>query len=151
MTGGRDGSSTLKLQAFSPLSDPYPRPYLATAVLVRVCQAASGQRGKTHGRGTQAAKRARFRFLLFLKDAYMMQGRDQYLKQTNPLAVLRSENDRLKRNAVTAAQNESIHKKNTGYLQTENLKLQEQLLASQERVCELQKRLLSLREIVNSA
>jgi predicted nuclease with TOPRIM domain len=67
------------------------------------------------------------------------------------LAVLRSENDRLKRNAETAARNEEIHKKNYESLRRETLKLQEQLLAAQERVYELQDKLLSLREIVNSA
>jgi hypothetical protein len=71
------------------------------------------------------------------------------------LAVLRSENARLKdqaaTNAKTAAQNEETHKKNYEGWRRENLKLQEQLLAPQERVYELQGKLLSLREIVNGA
>jgi hypothetical protein len=71
------------------------------------------------------------------------------------LAVLRSENARLRdcagADAKRAAQNEEDHKRNTERWRKENLKLQEQLLASQERVYELQGKLLSLREIVNSA
>jgi FtsZ-binding cell division protein ZapB len=67
------------------------------------------------------------------------------------LAVLRSENARLKANAGIAAQNEDTNKKNSEYLRKENLRLQAELLASQERVYELQAKLLSLREIVNSA
>jgi hypothetical protein len=66
-------------------------------------------------------------------------------------ASLRSENDQLKINARIAAQNNAAHKKNTEHWQGEILKLQEQLLASQKRVYELQDKLLSLREIVNSA
>ena len=45
---------------------------------------------------------------------------------------------------------EEIHKRNVEHSRKENLKLQEQLLAAQERVYELQGKLLSLREIVNS-
>jgi cell division septum initiation protein DivIVA len=71
------------------------------------------------------------------------------------LAVLRSENARLKdcitTNAERAAQNEETHKKNYEGWRRENLKLQDQLLASQEKVYELQNKLLSLREIVNGA
>jgi hypothetical protein len=71
------------------------------------------------------------------------------------LAVLRSENARLRdhvaANAKTAAQNEETHKRNAELLRKENLKTQEQLLAAQERVYGLQGKLLSLREIVNSA
>jgi predicted RNase H-like nuclease (RuvC/YqgF family) len=67
------------------------------------------------------------------------------------LAVLRSENDRLKANARIAAQNDETHKKNAEYRQKEILRLQAELLASQERVYELQNKLLSLREIVNGA
>jgi len=67
----------------------------------------------------------------------------------------RSENATLRdcagADAKRAAQNEEIHKRNIEQLRKENLKLQEQLLASQERVYELQGKLLSLREIVNSA
>jgi hypothetical protein len=47
-------------------------------------------------------------------------------------------------------QNQEVNRKNYEGWRRENLKLQEQLLASQERVCELQGKLLSLREIVNS-
>jgi predicted RNase H-like nuclease (RuvC/YqgF family) len=60
-----------------------------------------------------------------------------------------SENDRLKANAKTAALNDDIHKKNAEHRQKEILRLQAELLASQERVYELQAKLLSLREIVN--
>jgi len=71
------------------------------------------------------------------------------------LAVLRAENARLKGqaevNAKTAAQNEETHRKGYESWRKENLKLQEQLLAAQERVYELQSKLLSLREIVDSA
>jgi hypothetical protein len=71
------------------------------------------------------------------------------------LAVLRSENARLKEearvNAERAARNEEIHKKNSDGWRRENLKLQEQLLASQEKVYELQNKLLDLRQIVNGA
>jgi hypothetical protein len=70
------------------------------------------------------------------------------------LAVLRSENARLRErvaaDAKTAAQSEEDHKRDIACRQNENLKLQEQLLAAQERVYELQGKLLSLREIVNS-
>ena len=71
------------------------------------------------------------------------------------LAVLRSENARLKdaarMNAERAALNEETYKKNSEGWRRESLKLQEQLLASQEKVYELQNKLLSLRQIVNSA
>jgi predicted RNase H-like nuclease (RuvC/YqgF family) len=71
------------------------------------------------------------------------------------LAVLRSENawlkDCAKTNAEREAQNEETRKKNIEGWRRENLRLQEQLLASQERVYELQAKLLSLREIVNGA
>jgi predicted RNase H-like nuclease (RuvC/YqgF family) len=67
------------------------------------------------------------------------------------LAVLRSENARLKANAAIAARNDGIDKKNAEHRQKEILRLQAELLASQERVYELQNKLLSLREIVNGA
>jgi formylmethanofuran dehydrogenase subunit E len=58
------------------------------------------------------------------------------------LAALRSENTRLKEtaraDAEKAALNEKIHKKNSDDSRRENLRLQEQLLASQEKVYELQ-------------
>jgi hypothetical protein len=67
--------------------------------------------------------------------------------------TLQSENARLKASAKAdaekAALNEKIHKKNSDDWRRENLRLQEQLLASQERVYELQAKLLSLRQIVN--
>jgi hypothetical protein len=44
------------------------------------------------------------------------------------LAVLRSENDRLKANARIAAQNDETHKKNAEYRQKEILRLQAELL-----------------------
>jgi hypothetical protein len=70
------------------------------------------------------------------------------------LAVLRSENARLRdhvaADAKTAAQKEEDHKRDIANWRKENLRLQEQLLAAQERVYELQGKLLSLREIVNS-
>jgi hypothetical protein len=71
------------------------------------------------------------------------------------LTVLQSENARLKDsvrvNAEREALNVGTYKRNQEHLQQANLKLQEQLLASQERVFELQSKLLSLREIMNSA
>jgi hypothetical protein len=71
------------------------------------------------------------------------------------LAVLRSENARLRdragADAKVAAQKEEDHKRDTANWRKENLKLQEQLLAAQQRVYELQAKLLSLREIANGA
>jgi hypothetical protein len=67
------------------------------------------------------------------------------------LAVLQSENARLKANAGIAAQNEETYKKNSEGWRKKILSLQEQLLASQEKVYELQNKLLSLRQIVNGA
>jgi hypothetical protein len=71
------------------------------------------------------------------------------------LSVLRSENASLKDSARMNAEREALnvgtYKRNQEHLQQANLKLQEQLLAAQERVFELQNKLLSLREIVNSA
>lgn len=76
-----------------------------------------------------------------------------FLRSEN--AKLRSENtwlkDRAEANAKIAAQNEGIRKQNSEHVLREKLKLQQELLASQERVCELQNKLLSLRQIVNSA
>jgi hypothetical protein len=74
---------------------------------------------------------------------------------SNMRLPLRSENARLKdiaeRNAKTEAQNQEIRKKNSEFLQRENIKLQAHLLASQDRVYELQTELLRVREIINSA
>jgi predicted RNase H-like nuclease (RuvC/YqgF family) len=71
------------------------------------------------------------------------------------LAVLRSENARLKDcarvNAEREAGNEETRRKNYEGWRRENLRLQTELLASQEKVFELQAKLLSLREIVNGA
>ena len=69
------------------------------------------------------------------------------------LAVLRQENARLKENAATnartAEQNAETHRKGYEGWRRENLRLQTELLASQDRVFELQDKLLSLRQIVN--
>jgi capsule polysaccharide export protein KpsE/RkpR len=59
--------------------------------------------------------------------------------------------DIAERNAKTEAQNQEIRKKNSEFLQRENIKLQAHLLASQDRVYELQTELLRVREIINSA
>ena len=71
------------------------------------------------------------------------------------LAVLRSENARLKEKVAatvkTAAQSEETHKRDIACRRKENLKLQSELLTAQQRVYELQEKLLSLRAIVNSA
>jgi hypothetical protein len=71
------------------------------------------------------------------------------------LGILQSENARLKDSARLNAEREALnvgtYKRNQEHLQQANLKLQEQLLAAQERVFELQAKLLSLREMVNSA
>ena len=70
------------------------------------------------------------------------------------LAVLRAENARLRDragvDAIAVSQKEEEHQRDVANWRKENLKLQEQLLAAQERVYELQGKLLSLREIVNS-
>lgn len=70
------------------------------------------------------------------------------------LSALRSENAHLKgcakTNADRHAQNEETHRKNLESWKKESLRLQTELLASQERVFELQGKLLSLREIINS-
>jgi hypothetical protein len=69
-------------------------------------------------------------------------------------AVLQAENARLKElaetNARTAARNAETQRKGYEGWRRENLRLQTELLASQERVFELQDKLLSLRQIVNS-
>jgi predicted RNase H-like nuclease (RuvC/YqgF family) len=69
------------------------------------------------------------------------------------LAVLRSENARLKDcatvNAEREAGNEETRRKNYEGWRRENLRLQTELLASQEKVFELQDKLLALRRIVN--
>ena len=71
------------------------------------------------------------------------------------LAVLRAENARLRDragvDAIAVSQKEEEHQRDVANWRKENLKLQEQLLAAQERVYELQEKLLSLRAIVNSA
>ena len=68
------------------------------------------------------------------------------------LAVLRAENARLRDragvDAIAVSQKEEEHQRDVANWRKENLKLQEQLLAAQERVYELQGKLLSLREIV---
>ena len=70
------------------------------------------------------------------------------------LAALRSDNaalrHRIKTNDENNGRNQETHKKNHEHSRKEILKLQEQLLASQDRVYELQKTLLSLREVANS-
>lgn len=69
------------------------------------------------------------------------------------LAVLQSENARLKEqakvNAERHAQNQEMQQKNYQGWRRENLKLQNELLASQETVFELQDKLLALRAVVN--
>lgn len=69
------------------------------------------------------------------------------------LAVLRAENtqlrERVSANAQTVAQNAETHRKSYEGWRRENLRLQNELLASQERVFELQDKLLSLRQIIN--
>jgi uncharacterized protein YlxW (UPF0749 family) len=69
------------------------------------------------------------------------------------LSVLQSENARLKdcakTNADREAHNQETQRKNYEGWRRENLKLQNELLASQERVFELQDKLLSLRAIIN--
>ena len=69
------------------------------------------------------------------------------------LSVLRSENARLKEaakaKAETEARNEETRQKNRVHGIKETLRLQEELLAAQDRICELQGKLLALRAIVN--
>ncbi len=73
----------------------------------------------------------------------------------NALAVLRAKNARLKEqtavNAKTHAANIERHQKDYEGWRSANLKLQIELLASQERVFELQDKLLALRALVNSS
>jgi predicted RNase H-like nuclease (RuvC/YqgF family) len=70
------------------------------------------------------------------------------------LAVLQSENARLKDcarvNAEREAHNAETRQKNYEGWRRKNLRLQTELLASQEKVFELQNKLLALRAIVNS-
>ena len=65
------------------------------------------------------------------------------------LAVLRAENARLRDragvDAIAVSQKEEEHQRDVANWRKENLKLQEQLLAAQERVYELHGKLLSLR------
>ena len=71
------------------------------------------------------------------------------------LAVLRAENARLRDragvDAIAVSQKEEEHQRDVANWRKENLKLQSELLTAQQRVYELQEKLLSLRAIVNSA
>jgi hypothetical protein len=77
----------------------------------------------------------------------------QTVNVEHALAILRSENARLKDcarvNAEREARNEEMREKNRAHGIRETLRLQNELLASQERIVELQDQLLALRRIVN--
>jgi predicted RNase H-like nuclease (RuvC/YqgF family) len=69
------------------------------------------------------------------------------------LSALRSENARLKEqaesNARTHERNQEMNQKNYEGWRRENLRLQTELLASQERVYELQDKLLAVRKTID--